>query len=83
MPAYFNNTVYYGPWGSPILTFTITNAKLTSSAIAQPQQLSVSGGNAEHLGQRHKQRHRLDLGGQHSGSITRLRCNDSKRALQR
>lgn len=40
MPAYFNNTVYYGPWGSPILTFTITNAKLTSSAIAQPPNSS-------------------------------------------
>ena len=34
-PAYFNNTVYYGPVGSPIQAFTITNAKLTSSATAQ------------------------------------------------
>ncbi len=34
MPAYFNNTVYYGSVGSPIQAFTITNAKLSSSATA-------------------------------------------------
>jgi hypothetical protein len=32
MPAYFNNRVYYGSVGSPIQAFTITNAKLSSSA---------------------------------------------------
>ena len=35
MPAYFNNTVYYGSVGSPIQAFTITNAKLSTNAIAQ------------------------------------------------
>ncbi len=35
MPAYFNNTVYYGSVGSPIQAFTITNAKLPASATAQ------------------------------------------------
>jgi hypothetical protein len=35
MPAYFNNTVYYGSVGSPILAFTIANAKLSTSATAQ------------------------------------------------
>jgi hypothetical protein len=35
MPAYFNNTVYYGPDGSPILAFTIANAKLSSTSIAR------------------------------------------------
>jgi hypothetical protein len=35
MPAYFNNTVYYGSVGSPIQAFTITNAKLSSSAAFQ------------------------------------------------
>src|SRR5271168_2370606 len=35
MPAYFNNTVYYGSVGSPILAFTITNAKLSTSATSQ------------------------------------------------
>jgi hypothetical protein len=35
MPAYFNNTVYYGSVGSPIQAFTISNAKLSSSATAQ------------------------------------------------
>ncbi len=34
MPAYFNNTVYYGSVGSPIRAFTITNAKLSTSATA-------------------------------------------------
>lgn len=35
MPAYFNNTVYYGSVGSPIQAFKITNAKLSTSATAK------------------------------------------------
>jgi hypothetical protein len=35
MPAYFNNTVYYGSVGSPIQAFSIANAKLSASASAQ------------------------------------------------
>jgi len=35
MPAYYNNTVYYGSVGSPIQAFTITNAKLSTNAVAQ------------------------------------------------
>ncbi len=35
MPAYFNNTVYYGSVGSPILAFSITNAKLSTTATAR------------------------------------------------
>jgi Immunoglobulin domain/Immunoglobulin I-set domain len=35
MPAYFNNTVYYGSVGSPIKAFGITNAKLGTSAAVQ------------------------------------------------
>ena len=35
MPAYFNNMVYYGPWGSPMLAFTITNAQLSTTPTAQ------------------------------------------------
>ena len=34
-PAYFNNTVYFGPVGGTIQAFTITNAKLSTSAAAQ------------------------------------------------
>ncbi len=34
MPAYFNNTVYYGSVGNPIQAFTITDAKLSTSATA-------------------------------------------------
>jgi hypothetical protein len=35
MPAYFDNTVYYGSVGSPIQAFTITNATLSGTATAQ------------------------------------------------
>jgi len=35
MPAYFNNTVYYGSVGSPIQAFTISNAKLSASPTAK------------------------------------------------
>jgi hypothetical protein len=34
MPAYFNNTVYYGPVGGAMLAFAITNAKVSSGPIA-------------------------------------------------
>ena len=37
-PAYFNNTVYYGSVGSPLQAFSITNAKLSSSATAHDRQ---------------------------------------------
>jgi len=33
-PAYFNNTVYFGPVGSSIKAFTISNAKLSTSPTA-------------------------------------------------
>jgi hypothetical protein len=35
MPAYINNTVYYGSVGNPIQAFAITNAKLSSNSTAQ------------------------------------------------
>ena len=35
MPAYFNNTVYYGPISDKLKAFTITNAKLATSVTAQ------------------------------------------------
>jgi len=35
MPAYFNNTVYYGSVGSPLKAFGITNAKLSTSPTGQ------------------------------------------------
>lgn len=34
-PAYFSNTVYSGPVGGPIQAFSISNAKLSSTATAQ------------------------------------------------
>ncbi len=34
-PAYFNNTVYFGPVGGPIQAFSVSNAKLSSTATAQ------------------------------------------------
>ena len=33
-PAYFNNTVYYGPVGNPMQAFTIANGKLSTIATA-------------------------------------------------
>ncbi len=35
MPAYFNNTVYYGSVGNPLKAFSISNAKLSTSPIGQ------------------------------------------------
>jgi hypothetical protein len=35
MPAYFNSTIYYGSVGSPIQAFTITSAKISTSATAE------------------------------------------------
>jgi hypothetical protein len=35
MPAYFNNTVYYGAVGDNIKAFTISNAKLSTSATSK------------------------------------------------
>jgi hypothetical protein len=44
MPAYFNDTIYYGPWGSPILAFTISNAKLsTNPTIKSPNSFGYPG----------------------------------------
>ncbi|MBV9574238.1 MAG: chitobiase/beta-hexosaminidase C-terminal domain-containing protein [Acidobacteriales bacterium] len=35
MPAYFNNRIFYGPVGNPILAFQFTNAKLSANPVAQ------------------------------------------------
>jgi Immunoglobulin I-set domain len=35
VPAYFNNTVYYGSVGQPLLAFPITNAELATSPSSQ------------------------------------------------
>jgi hypothetical protein len=35
MPAYFNNTVYYGSVGSPLMAFSIADAKLSTSPTGQ------------------------------------------------
>jgi hypothetical protein len=35
MPAYFNNMIYYGPVGTPILAFQFTKAKLQAGPVAQ------------------------------------------------
>jgi hypothetical protein len=35
VPAFFNNTLYYGPVGSPIRAFAISNAKLPATPTAQ------------------------------------------------
>ncbi|MGA8154107.1 MAG: pyrrolo-quinoline quinone [Terriglobales bacterium] len=35
MPAYFNNTVYYGPQGNHLMAFSISNARLSSNPSSQ------------------------------------------------
>jgi len=35
MPAYFNNTLYYGPQGNNLMAFSISNAKLSTSPTSQ------------------------------------------------
>ena len=35
MPAYFNNAIYYGPVGSTLRAFSITNARLTTAPTSQ------------------------------------------------
>jgi hypothetical protein len=35
MPAYFNNMIYYGPVGSPILAFQFSKGKLQAGPVAQ------------------------------------------------
>jgi hypothetical protein len=35
MPAFFNNRLYYGPVGQPILAFQFKNAKLAAKAVAK------------------------------------------------
>jgi len=44
MPAYFNNTVYYGPVGSSIRAFSITNALLSTSPTSQTSKSFVYPG---------------------------------------
>ena len=34
-PAYFNNTLYYGPSDGPLKAFSITNARISASATSQ------------------------------------------------
>jgi hypothetical protein len=34
-PAYFNNTIYYGPVGGPVMAFPITNGKVAAAAAQQ------------------------------------------------
>lgn len=43
-PAYFNNTVYYGPVGNPIQAFMITNATLSPTATTQTATIFESPG---------------------------------------
>ena len=60
MPAYFNNTIYYGSVGSPIQAFTITNAKLSTFRYrANREQFQISRRDPQRLGQRHEQRNRV------------------------
>ncbi len=51
MPAYFNNTIYYGPVGQPILAFKFVNAKLQVGPVAQTTvYFGYPGTTPQHLG---------------------------------
>jgi hypothetical protein len=43
-PAYFNNTIYYGPRGGSLRAFTVTNAMLSSSPTSQTTTQFISPG---------------------------------------
>ena len=58
MPAYFNNTLYYGAVGDRIKAFAISQARLaTAPSSRTSHKFPVSGCDAEHLRQRNQQRH--------------------------
>jgi hypothetical protein len=42
-PAYFNNTVYYGPVDNNLLAFPISNAMISSNAVKSSQTFSYPG----------------------------------------
>ena len=78
MPAYFNNTVYYGAAGGTLKAFAITNARLASSReLGNRTLVRVSGDHSGHLGIR--QREWDCLGGRklESRCPARLRCAGS------
>jgi Immunoglobulin domain/Immunoglobulin I-set domain len=45
-PAYFNGSVYYGPAGAALEAFTVVNARLSSSPVAQTSATFVYPGTA-------------------------------------
>jgi len=79
MPAFFNNTLYYGPVGSPILAFPFQKCPANCEFFPITVQLRLSRSDAQHLRQWSKQRHRLgrrgcrnhydDLDASHSAAL--------------
>jgi hypothetical protein len=63
MPAYFNNTIYYGSIGSPIQSFSFTNAKLSLTAGAQTRNtFQYPGGHPQRFRQWRDERNRVGSG---------------------
>ena len=74
MPAYFNNTVYYGPRGEPYQGFRHQQrATWVHADVADLGQLHISGRYAQHLGQWDEQRDSLGDGEHQSCGASRLR----------
>jgi hypothetical protein len=53
-PAYFNNTLFYGPVDQPLMAFRISNAQLVPAPASQsPTSFSDRGDHSEHLRKRY------------------------------
>jgi len=60
MPAFFNNTVYYGAVGDALKAFPVTSAKLREhSFVTIHTSFRISRNDAERVRQRRRQRNRL------------------------
>ena len=76
MPAYFNNTVYYGAVGDNIKAFAISNAQLSSRRLRKRAMLLDTRCNPEHL---RSEQAMQSCGPQRTvrGRSTCLRCDQS------
>ena len=84
MPAYFNNTVYYGGVGRVAQgVFDCQRAALVGAGVDERHDVRVSGSHAGHFRERYDERDRLGGGEREPGGAARLRrARPVARALQ-